>query len=151
EINRENARKSTGPKSDEGKRKSRANALKHGLRAEVLPLPGEDPAKIAAREQAWNDYYQPDSPAAHHLVNECVRATLLADRCHTFHAAALAKQVSAAQELWDHAREDEVERLKALLCDDPATAVRLLKRTAAGCRWLIGRWEALDAVFTKKG
>src|SRR5438132_62932 len=31
EANRQNAQKSTGPKSDEGKEQSRANSLKHGL------------------------------------------------------------------------------------------------------------------------
>jgi hypothetical protein len=71
-INQNNARRSSGPRSAEGKARSRGNALKHGLRAEVLPLPTEDPAVIAERARAWNDYYQPESPAAQHLVNSCV-------------------------------------------------------------------------------
>ena len=33
EINRRNAMRSTGPKSTEGKQRSRFNALKHGCRA----------------------------------------------------------------------------------------------------------------------
>jgi hypothetical protein len=73
DINAQNARKSTGPKSDQGKDRSRQNALKHGLRAEVLALPNEDPAIIAERADTWNDHYKPRSPAAQHLVNECVR------------------------------------------------------------------------------
>ena len=43
EVSRQNGRKSRGPKTDEGKRRSRTNAVKHGMRAEVLPLPNEDP------------------------------------------------------------------------------------------------------------
>src|SRR4051812_33616331 len=41
-ISRANARKSTGPKTPEGKARSSKNALKHGLRAEAFALPNED-------------------------------------------------------------------------------------------------------------
>ena len=42
-ANRENARKSTGPKTEAGKAASSANALRHGLTAEILVLlPDED-------------------------------------------------------------------------------------------------------------
>lgn len=43
EANRENAQKSTGPKTEAGKAASSANALRHGLTAElVVVLPDED-------------------------------------------------------------------------------------------------------------
>jgi len=48
EANRRNAQKSTGPKTPEGKRAVRLNALRHGLRSEQILLPGED--KVALRE-----------------------------------------------------------------------------------------------------
>ena len=80
EINRNNAKNSTGPKTVDGKSSSRKNAMKHGLRAELLALPTEDPAAIQAREDSWNEYYQPQSPGAQHLVNQCARATVLSDR-----------------------------------------------------------------------
>ncbi len=48
-VNRQNASRSTGPKTDDGKARSRVNALKHGLRAETLALPNEDPTAVAAR------------------------------------------------------------------------------------------------------
>src|SRR4051794_29252092 len=79
-ANRENSSKSTGPTSEEGKKRSAKNAFKHGMRA-VTPMPGEDPRLVAAREQRWNDYYRPGSPAAEHLVKQCVRATAMADHC----------------------------------------------------------------------
>ena len=42
EANRRNSRKSTGPKTEEGKNRSKFNALDHGCRANVLVLPTED-------------------------------------------------------------------------------------------------------------
>ena len=121
------------------------------MRAEVLPLPNEDAEAVRIRQQEWNDYYRPRSPAAQHLVTECVRATLLADHCHAAHHAALAKQVREATARWDADRDEEVARLTALLADDPATAVRLLRRSAAGCRWLIARWEELAGALKRRG
>ena len=42
EASRHNGRKSRGPKTAEGKSRSRFNALNHGMRAKTIVLPGED-------------------------------------------------------------------------------------------------------------
>src|SRR6202047_3790575 len=42
EANRRNAQKSTGPKTPEGKTAVSMNALRHGLRARTVVLPGEN-------------------------------------------------------------------------------------------------------------
>src|SRR5690348_5251733 len=50
-ANRLNAQKSTGPRSVDGKLASSMNALKHGIDAASVLIPGEDPAlyeRIAA-------------------------------------------------------------------------------------------------------
>src|SRR3954452_4343152 len=108
-TNRANAAKSTGPKTAEGKQKARLNALKHGLRAETVALPNEDPRVVAERAQVWNDYYRPASPAAQHLVNECARATVLSDRVDRYHHAALSLQVGRAREECDRLRWRRLE------------------------------------------
>ena len=151
EINRWNSRKSTGPKTAAGKARSRCNSTKHGMRATVLSLPNEDPSVALEREAVWNDYYQPQSPAAQHLVNECVRATLLSDRVALYHDHQLSKQVSQASAAWDNGTEDEIQRLNALMNSEPAEAVRHLKRTWHGCKSLIGRWETLRGRFEATG
>jgi hypothetical protein len=142
-INRENARKSTGPKTDGGKAASRLNALTHGLRAQTVPLPVGDPAELEALADQWVDYYRPDSPAQQEAVERAVRSIVQRRRCQRFQDAVAAEQVRSAVEQWDRDREDEVERLAATLADDPAAAVRGLGRTSQGCQWLAGRWRKL--------
>src|SRR5256885_551006 len=46
-ANRRNSQLSTGPKTDEGKARSRRNALKHGLTGEGVALPDEAAAEVA--------------------------------------------------------------------------------------------------------
>ena len=48
EANRRNAQKSTGPKTAEGKAVVARNALKHGLAAKELVIPGERKADLVA-------------------------------------------------------------------------------------------------------
>jgi hypothetical protein len=47
-ANRQNAKKSTGPRSLDGKERARLNAVTHGLTAQTAVLPGEDPAELEA-------------------------------------------------------------------------------------------------------
>src|SRR5580700_7388715 len=42
EINRANSQHSTGPKTEEGKRRSPLNSLRHGLTGQIVVLPNED-------------------------------------------------------------------------------------------------------------
>ena len=59
DSNRRNAKKSTGPKSVEGKRRSSMNALKHGMTARFALLPDEDPAAFERRLFEWVENYRP--------------------------------------------------------------------------------------------
>jgi len=68
EANRENARKSTGPTSPEGKAKVRHNALKHGLLARDLILPDEDPVEFDALLHDLIQHYAPVGPIEMMLV-----------------------------------------------------------------------------------
>ena len=45
-ANRVNAKKSTGPRSELGRRRASLNRLLHGLRASTPVLPGEDPNEL---------------------------------------------------------------------------------------------------------
>jgi hypothetical protein len=70
EINRENAKKSTGPKTAEGKAASSKNAVKHGIYSKFACIPGEDPEKLDALRQDLRAEHQPASLTEEMLVDE---------------------------------------------------------------------------------
>ena len=99
-ANRRNAAKSTGPKTEKGKAKTRLNALKHGGRAkttDVMPvLPHEDPKQLEERIQAWIDDWQPTNAIESELVRRGARLSWMLERGERFEAAHLAHRVRLA-------------------------------------------------------
>jgi len=67
-ANRLNSKKSTGPKTDQGKRSSRRNAIRHGLIAETTIDVIEDPADYEAFEEAIKRGYNPRTGVEYELL-----------------------------------------------------------------------------------
>ena len=68
EANRRNSRLSTGPTTEEGKKRSRRNAMRHGLTAETVIHALEDSADYAAFELAVTVDYEPQTAVERELV-----------------------------------------------------------------------------------
>jgi hypothetical protein len=68
EANRLNARKSTGPNTEEGKQRSRCNAVRHGLTAETVIGALEDAEDYQAFEAAIIADYEAQSAVERELV-----------------------------------------------------------------------------------
>jgi hypothetical protein len=68
EANRRNARLSTGPVTEEGKNRSRRNAIRHGLTAETVIDALEDAEDYAAFEMAVTADYDAQSAVERELV-----------------------------------------------------------------------------------
>src|SRR5712691_9500059 len=71
-ANRENAKRSTGPKTAAGKAKVRYNAMKHGLLAEAALLPDEDEATFREFVRTITTDLQPDGEMESMLVERII-------------------------------------------------------------------------------
>src|SRR5690242_15984317 len=98
EANRRNARRSTGPRSVEGKAVSRLNALKSGIDARSHLIPGEDPASLEALAERYSGRWQPATPEEIFLLDAMIAADWLKRRMHQVEAQLWTQRV---QELWD--------------------------------------------------
>src|SRR5262249_16344188 len=92
-------------KTPDAKRRPSLNATRTALRARTFPLPNEDQEAVRQRAEIWHNHYNPQSPAAIHLTNECARATLLADRCDRYRQAALVRQQRETKQKWRRRRQ----------------------------------------------
>ena len=73
-ANRDNAKKSTGPRTKQGKARVAKNALKHGLLARDTVLPGEDPADFDSQLGALEADIQPANSLEFELVRQIADA-----------------------------------------------------------------------------
>ena len=74
DANRQNAQKSTGPRTEQGKAVSRFNAIKTGIHAESEVIPGEDPAELENLAAQYHQRFQPATPEEGFLVDSLVDA-----------------------------------------------------------------------------
>jgi hypothetical protein len=148
-ANRENARKSTGPRSDAGKDRSRLNGLTHGMRSEAILLPGEDPEVLDARREAWLREWQPEGEVELGYLETALIASWRVDRCLRHETATLTKQILDARDDLDETEQEDVARLATRLFEgvDPTGVFYQLRRTVTGCGWLLGRWKLLKALL----
>jgi hypothetical protein len=85
-ANRENAKKSTGPRSPEGKAASSRNGLKHGLCANQHLLPGEDPEDFQSLLHDLFQTFCPVGDAEEKLVLRIAAAQWRLDRAFPMEA-----------------------------------------------------------------
>ena len=124
-ANRANSLKSTGPRSAEGKAASRFNALKHGLDAASVVLPGEDPAAYEFMVATYDDELQPQTPTQRFHVDSMIQANWQKQRL-----------LRAESELYgDVMRQSGATTLAAALqADTPAAKIlNRVQRQLAAC------------------
>jgi len=73
EANRLNARKSSGPRTANGKASSSQNALKTGIDAQSVVIHGDDPADLEALTAEYLQRFHPRTPEQRHYVDWLIR------------------------------------------------------------------------------
>ncbi len=142
-ANRRNAARSTGPRTPEGKARSRGNALMHGLSGAGIALPGEDAEVVEARFEALAEDLGARGERDRILAHRAAFLALRLERCARFEAAMVTDAIRFAGRTFDDERRAAVEDAVARLPKEPATSLRRLGRTAEGVDWLIEAWDRL--------
>jgi hypothetical protein len=97
DANRRNAKKSTGPKTENGKAVSKLNALKHGLLAQSVVVRGhkvkESPNEFKKLCQEFYTSLAPIGPLEEMLVDQIVQATWRLRRARTAESGEIALSV----------------------------------------------------------
>jgi len=86
-ANRVNAQKSTGPRTAEGKAAVTRNAVKHGLRAQAVVLPGEDGDEYARYRGQMREQLQPADVQEIELAERIVGLSWRLRRAGRYHDA----------------------------------------------------------------
>ncbi len=169
ESNRLNAQKSTGPRTEAGKAKSRYNALKHGMTALSSLLPGENAAEFEARRRRLHDDLSPRNGLEAIAIDKIAQHDWLAIR-----ADRAAAEWSSHRHRHQPLEQEQAEREHAIelgqrLLDDlenakplwsgagpggpahPARIVLNLEKSIPGCDWLLRRLRQLESHIHSPG
>jgi hypothetical protein len=146
EANRQNAQKSTGPKSPPGKCASAANSTKHGLTAEKLVLP-EHRAEAMRRKERWNDELRPGTLTGLYALDRMVAMSLRIEQCQNTLDGLFVAETTEAKLDWPGLRRREAVVLAEGLAKRPDRVAAQLQETRQGVELLIERWDYLIAAL----
>lgn len=150
-ANRLNARKSTGPRTEEGKTKSRGNALKHGLAGAGVSLSAEDCWAYTQRLKGWEADMQPEGEVERWLVATATFASVRVDRCRRAESAELSRVRRERIQDWE---DEQEERLNAVLPEKTSELGSYrcdLEQFSTGCEWLATQWKILRRNLKEQG
>lgn len=157
QANRANAKLSTGPVTEKGKRASSQNALRHGLRSRIV-LKSESRARFGQLLESLIEEFQPTTPSEHALVDTMAVARWKILRNWNLHTSLLEKEIAKEEAQYS----DDLKTARAFTrLADCSQSLHLLQRyetslerqyTRARASLLKGREElASFGKKTKKG
>jgi hypothetical protein len=97
-ASRENAQRSTGPKTQEGKQTASRNAIRHGLTGTQIVMPGEDASAYEELRQGLHESYRPAGEAELILVDQIAANAWRLMRAQRVETAFLTKLTEGAKD-----------------------------------------------------
>ena len=107
-ASRENAKKSTGPRTPEGKARSSKNALKHGLLSQDAVIPGEDPAEFDRHLTLYEDTYLPHNCVERELVRQIADAAWRMRRLSRIEATIISTAIERTRTFQEQVRPERL-------------------------------------------
>jgi hypothetical protein len=151
EANRRNARLSTGPITEEGKKKSRRNALRHGLTAETVIDVFEDADDYAAFEMVVTADYDAQSAVERELVLRLASLLWRLRRVTAIEAGLFKEQARQLPGFRQGQGRDSISRLcPKVITDDeprPEDSERLVSVDGSSSIEVADQYEALTRAF----
>jgi hypothetical protein len=152
ESNRHNSMRSTGPKTAEGRARSRTNALKHGMAAELPEIVASASPEFLDRRAKWSAQFQPVDEAAEWALDRAVAASLRIEICERTIDGIMDASRDRARLAWDQDQAAEAASIAGRLARDPVLASRQLETSRAGVVQLLELWRRLaEAIRTAEG
>jgi hypothetical protein len=147
---RENGRKSRGPKTTDGKLKSRQNALKHGLAAQTV-LPPNLQAEVESEIIIYSRHHKPQGEFEQRLVQKAALSSVKFLRLSHAELARTDERQRTALAEWDKSHEETATRLATIVLSPTHPATELeraeafvaIQHTSAGLRLLAQAWDDL--------
>jgi hypothetical protein len=153
-ANLANSARSCGPKSIEGKDKSRFNALKHGLAATTtaaLIAAESDRQLVEDRKAKWSDSFRPVGDDQEWQFEGLVVESIRIERCRDAFFALCRQYGERARVQWDEDRRRDAADLAAGLHRNPTAIARRLQATAQGSDLMLTFWKGLLSHLDRHG
>ena len=149
QANRTNSLRSSGPKTVEGKERSRRNGLKHGMTGRGVVVPEADAAEVERRDSALRAEMDPKSAIGAILIRQMATLSVRMERGAVQEMASTASRVLHAAEAFDEERIEQAAQLMARIGEDPKGCVRRLRKSPEGVDLLVEGWRKLRAALTR--
>jgi hypothetical protein len=138
-----NSAKSTGPRTAEGKERSRRNGLKHGMTGQGIVLPEADMAEVDIRHLALHKELAPQSIMGAILVGQLAALSVRMERGVKQEFAAVAERARHASDNFDAERVARAELLLKSIGDDIRGNLKKLRKSPEGVDVLLEAWQDL--------